>query len=92
MTTATLLREGTWTPVGVMVGGVPVITATLIPARPGGPFVDINPQWVSFSSCYSGSGATLLAGMKYGPNHWLTDSQRDFFAIFVRSAHRPLSN
>jgi hypothetical protein len=50
--------------------------------------LDINPQWVSFSYYYSesGAGSTLLAGMNFGPNHWLTGSQRDFITIFTRPA------
>jgi hypothetical protein len=55
--------------------------------------LDINPQWVSFSYyANSGAGSTLLNGMTYGPNHWLTGSQRDFIAIFTRSPPHSLSN
>jgi hypothetical protein len=48
--------------------------------------LDINPQWVTFSyySGPSGSGADLVAGMNYGPGHWLSGSSRDFFAVFTR--------
>jgi hypothetical protein len=47
--------------------------------------LDINPQWVSF--CYyvgAGTGNVLLPGMNYGPNHWVTGSQRDFIAVLLR--------
>jgi hypothetical protein len=46
--------------------------------------LDINPQWVSFSYFNPTSGASLIPGMNYGPGHWLSGSQRDFFAVFLR--------
>jgi hypothetical protein len=54
--------------------------------------LDINPQWVSFST-YAPvplappdqvQGTPLLAGMNYGPTHWLEPSSRDFLAVFTR--------
>jgi hypothetical protein len=54
--------------------------------------LDINPQWVSFST-YAPvplappdqvQGTLLLTGMNYGPTHWLEPSSRDFFAVFTR--------
>jgi hypothetical protein len=54
--------------------------------------LDINPQWVSLST-YAPvplappdqvQGTPLLAGMNYGPTHWLEPSSRDFIAVFTR--------
>ncbi len=54
--------------------------------------LDINPQWVSLST-YAPvplappdqvQGTSLLAGMNYGPTHWLEPSSRDFIAVFTR--------
>ena len=54
--------------------------------------LDINPQWVSFST-YAPvplaapdqvQGTPLLTGMNYGPTHWLEPSSRDFLAVFTR--------
>jgi hypothetical protein len=54
--------------------------------------LDINPQWVSFST-YAPvplaapdqvQGTPLLTGMNYGPTHWLEPSARDFLAVFIR--------
>jgi hypothetical protein len=54
--------------------------------------LDINPQWVSFST-YAPvplappdqvQGTPLLTGMNYGPTHWLEPSGRDFLAVFTR--------
>ena len=55
--------------------------------------LDINPQWVSFSTFAhaggtAGAGITtannLLAGMYYQPGHYLQPYSRDFFAVFAR--------
>ncbi len=54
--------------------------------------LDINPQWVSFSTYVAAplappdqvQGTPLLAGMNYGPTHWLEPSSRDFLAVFTR--------
>ena len=54
--------------------------------------LDINPQWVTFST-YAPvplappdqvQGTPLLAGMNYGPTHWLGPTSRDFLAVFTR--------
>jgi hypothetical protein len=55
--------------------------------------LDINPEWVSFSSfAHAGGlvgqtlagGANLLAGMYFVPDHYLQPFSRDFFAVFAR--------
>jgi hypothetical protein len=54
--------------------------------------LDINPQWVSFSTYAQVDfappdqvqGTPLLPGMNYGPTHWLEPSSRDFIAVFTR--------
>jgi hypothetical protein len=54
--------------------------------------LDINPQWVSLSTYVpvpfappdQVQGTPLLAGMNYGPTHWLEPSSRDFLAVFTR--------
>jgi hypothetical protein len=55
--------------------------------------LDINPEWVSFSSfAHAGGvvgqtlagGANLLAGMYFVPAHYLQPFSRDFFAVFAR--------
>jgi hypothetical protein len=54
--------------------------------------LDINPQWVSFSSyapvvfapADQVQGTPVLASMNYGPTHWLQPSSRDFIAVFTR--------
>jgi hypothetical protein len=55
--------------------------------------LDINPQWVSFSTfTHAGGiagagilgGNNLLAGMYYQPGHYLQPVSRDFFAVFGR--------
>jgi hypothetical protein len=53
--------------------------------------LDINPEWVSFSTfTHAGgvagqgivSGGNLLAGMYFQPGHYLQPFSRDFFAVF----------
>jgi hypothetical protein len=50
--------------------------------------LDINPEWVSFSSfSHRGGvlvGANLLPGMYFSPSHYLQPYSRDFFAVFAR--------
>jgi hypothetical protein len=50
--------------------------------------LDINPEWVSFSSFRHASGGiigtNLLSGMYYSPNHYLQPYSRDFLAVFAR--------
>ena len=55
--------------------------------------LDINPEWVSFSTfTHAGgiagtgviAGANLLTGMYYPPGHYLQPYSRDFFAVFAR--------
>ena len=50
--------------------------------------LDINPEWVSFSSFrHAGhviSGTNLLSGMYFSPAHYLEPFSRDFFAVFAR--------
>jgi hypothetical protein len=50
--------------------------------------LDINPEWVSFSTFSHASGITsgtnLLPGMYSSPSHYFTPYARDFFAIFAR--------
>ena len=55
--------------------------------------LDINPEWVSFSTfAHVGgavgqsivSAANLLAGMYFQPGHYLQPFSRDFFAVFAR--------
>jgi hypothetical protein len=45
--------------------------------------LDINPQWVTFSSYSGGQGVALLPSMNYGPGHFLSPSDRDFIAVFA---------
>ncbi len=54
--------------------------------------LDINPEWVSFSSfTHAGgvagggliTGANLLSGMYFSPSHYLQPFSRDFFAVFA---------
>jgi hypothetical protein len=45
--------------------------------------LDINPQWVTFSSYVGGQGTALLSSMAYGPTHFLSPSGRDFVAVFA---------
>jgi hypothetical protein len=54
--------------------------------------LDINPEWVSFATfTHAGgiggsaiSGANLLPGMYFSPNHYLQPYSRDFFTVFAR--------
>jgi hypothetical protein len=55
--------------------------------------LDINPEWVSFSTfAHAGgavgqaitAGANLLGSMYYQPGHYLQPYSRDFFAVFAR--------
>lgn len=50
--------------------------------------LDINPEWVSFSTFSHATGTTagtnLLPGMYSSPYHYLAPYSRDFFAIFAR--------
>jgi hypothetical protein len=55
--------------------------------------LDINPEWVSFSTFAHGGGlvgqgivgaSNLLAGMYFQPGHYLQPFSRDFFAVFAR--------
>jgi hypothetical protein len=45
--------------------------------------LDINPQWVTFSTYSGGQGTPLLSSMNYGPGHFLSPSSRDFVAVFA---------
>jgi hypothetical protein len=50
--------------------------------------LDINPEWVSFSSFRHAGGAitgsNLLSAMYFSPAHYLEPYSRDFFAVFAR--------
>jgi hypothetical protein len=54
--------------------------------------LDINPEWVSFVSythpaglgTAALTGAALVPGMWFGPDHYLTSDSRDFLAVFAR--------
>ena len=52
--------------------------------------LDINPQWVTFSSYFTApgqsnpavlAGANLIGGMYYGPGRFISYSERDFLAL-----------
>jgi hypothetical protein len=50
--------------------------------------LDINPEWVSFSSFRHAGGAitgsNLVSTMYFSPAHYLQPYSRDFFAVFAR--------
>jgi hypothetical protein len=52
--------------------------------------LDINPMWPVFTTyltvpgqpAFVVAGSNLLSGMFFGPDHFITSTDRDFFAIF----------